>query len=180
MSVAPNQFLIRRAGPSDAVRLSHIGIATFVESYTEVIDGEAMMGHCTRQHAPSIYESWLKDANAACWIAEYEATKAPIGYAVLCPPDLPVDFANGDVELKRIYVLSRFHGTGAGKHLIQASVSEAERRGAKQILLGTYQDNHRAVAFYNRHGFVQCGTRQFDVGGRLYDDIVMSRQLSAS
>jgi diamine N-acetyltransferase len=180
LSIRPDAIHIRRAGPDDAVRLSHIGVATFIDSYIEDIDGEAMMGHCTRQHAASVYAAWLHDAHSACWLAEYESTRAPVGYAVLCPPDLPVSFAAGDLEVKRIYVLSRFHGTGTGKRLFEACLDEARARGAAQILLGTYEGNHRAVSFYERQGFTQCGTRRFDVGGKLFDDIVMSRSLTAA
>ena len=37
-----------------------------------------------------------------------------------------------------------------------------------------YQGNERALAFYERMGFDKIGTRQFDVGGRIYDDWVLA------
>lgn len=171
------EILIRRAVPADAERLAHIGVATFIDSYTFDIDGAAMVAHCTRQHSRAVYEAWLADPAASVWLAEYAATGAPVGYAVNCPPDLPVEILPGDIELKRIYVLSRFHGSGAGLRLMLAAAEDAKARGAPRLLLGTYQDNHRAVAFYRKHGFTHAGTRQFQVGDTLYDDIVMARQL---
>ncbi len=170
-------FRIRRAGPDDAECLGHIGVATFIESYSHDIDGASMVAHCTRQHARAVYEQYLADPASALWIAEYAATGAPIGYALNCPPDLPIPLEPGDVELKRIYTLSRFHGAGIGAALLAASETDARARGASRLLLGTYEDNYRAVAFYTKQGFTLAGTRKFQVGDRLFDDIVMAKRL---
>jgi diamine N-acetyltransferase len=170
-------FRFRRADPADGERLAHIGVATFIESYTFDIPGDAMVAHCTAQHARSVYDAYLADPAAAIWIAEYSGTGAPIGYAVNCPPDLPVPPEPGDVELKRLYVLSRFHGSGAGPALLDAATGHARTRGARRLLLGTYQDNHRAVAFYTKQGFELIGTRKFQVGDMLFDDIVLAKRL---
>jgi diamine N-acetyltransferase len=174
---APPAIRIRRAGTDDAERLAHIGVATFIESYTEIIDGANMAAHCSRQHSQAVYADYLADPDVSVWLAELAETGAPIGYAVNLPPELPIAPEPGDVELKRIYVLSRFHGTGAGQALMEAAVADARTRGAPRLLLGTYRDNHRAVAFYRKHGFGMAGTRQFQVGERLFDDIVLARRL---
>jgi ribosomal protein S18 acetylase RimI-like enzyme len=171
------EFRIRPAKAEDAEALGLIGAATFLESYTEIIDGPDMVAHCAHQHSPAVYGEYLSDAACGVWIAEYAATGAPIGYAVNCPPDLPVAIEPGDVELKRIYCFSRFHGAGIGQSLMQAAINDARARGAPRLLLGTYQDNHRAVAFYKRHGFAMIGTRQFQVGTKLFDDIVLGKAL---
>lgn len=170
-------FKIRPATPDDAQRLAHIGVATFIDSYTADIEGEAMMAHCTHQHSQAVYTAYLSDPAAKAWLIESAETGAPIGYAVTCAPDLPIETVAGDIELKRIYVLSRFHGSGAGKALMETVQSHAQAQRAARLLLGTYQDNHRAVAFYTRIGFETIGTRQFQVGDILYDDIVMGLKL---
>jgi ribosomal protein S18 acetylase RimI-like enzyme len=172
-----SEFRIRRAGPDDAECLSHIGVATFIESYSQDIDGVSMVTHCSRQHARAVYEQYLAAPTSTLWIAEYAATGAPIGYALNCPPDLPVPLEPGDIELKRIYTLSRFHGTGIGAALLEASFSDARARAAPRLLLGTYKENHRAVAFYTKKGFTLAGTRKFQVGDRLFDDIVLAKRL---
>ena len=170
-------YKIRPATPDDAQRLAHIGVATFIDSYTADIEGEAMMAHCTHQHSHAIYQAYLFDPAAMAWLVESAETGAPIGYAVTCAPDLPIETMADDIELKRIYVLSRFHGSGAGKALMQTVLSHAQAQGAARLLLGTYEDNHRAVAFYSRLGFATVGTRQFQIGNILYDDIVMALNL---
>jgi len=170
-------FTIRPATHEDAQRLAHIGAATFIESYSEQIDGAAMIDHCTHQHSKSVYEHYLNAPKAKCWLAEHEKTGAPIGYAVNCAPDLPVSLQPHDVELKRIYVLSKYHGQGAAAALLSASEIHAIAQNASRLLLGTYEKNYRAMAFYTKHGFKPIGTRKFHVGGQTYDDIVMAKTL---
>ena len=170
-------FNIRQASLTDAETLGHIGVATFVESYTTDIDGPSMMAHCTGQHAQAVYERYLGAARSGAWLAEYAETCAPIGYALNCAPDLPIETDDTDVELKRIYVLSKFHGQSVAAALMEAATDHARAAGATRLLLGTYEDNHRAMAFYAKHGFETIGTRKFDVGGKLYDDIIMAKPL---
>ncbi|MEM7494003.1 MAG: GNAT family N-acetyltransferase, partial [Pseudomonadota bacterium] len=106
----------KRADHADAETLNTIGSATFLESYIELIPGPDLIKHCQTQHSVEVYQHYLgqSDPRYACWIASYTETGAPIGYALTCPPELPIKTSETDIELKRIYVFSRFHGTGAG------------------------------------------------------------------
>lgn len=167
---------VRRAGPGDAERLSLIGRATFLESYTWLLKGEDILAHCRERHAEAAYASWLQ-AGPALWLTEAERG-APIGYAGLAAPDLP-QAGVGDLELKRIYVLSRFHGPqGPGRALMAAAVEEARRLGAPRLLLGLHPQNGRALGFYRRSGFTQVGVRTFVVGDMVIDDdVVMALEL---
>jgi len=170
-------FTIRPATHADAEMLGHIGVATFVESYTDEIEGAAMMAHCSSQHSASTYKAYLGAGNTGCWLTEHAKTGAPMGYALNCTPDLPIDFDETDIELKRIYVLSKYHGQGIAGALLQEAFAHAATIGAKRILLGTYKDNHRALAFYAKHGFKLIGTRKFNIGGRLYDDVILAKSI---
>ena len=102
---------------------------------------------------------------------------APVGYAVLGPADLPLETGGRDMELKRIYVLHRFHGEGIGRRLMHMALDGATATGAGRLLLGFFDGNHRALAFYARHGFVEAGRKPFQVGSRVYDDLVLGRPL---
>ncbi|MEL6856794.1 MAG: GNAT family N-acetyltransferase [Pseudomonadota bacterium] len=179
MSVDASEIRIRRAGPGEENTLSVIGAATFLEAFTFDIKGPALVAHCQSQHSADVYRTYLEtdDPRYACWIAEYAPTGAPIGYAVACPPDLPVEVGDNDIELKRIYVFSRFHGSGAGKLLNEQVNAHAKALNCPRIFLGTYEENHRAIAFYKRAGYRLAGTRQFQVGDEIYDDIVMAMAL---
>ncbi|WP_144897738.1 GNAT family N-acetyltransferase [Luteimonas cucumeris] len=172
---------IRRCLPGDEARLSAVGGATFLDTFAGVLAGDDILGHCERQHAVQRYAAWLADPHCALWLAEARPGNAPIGFAMLSPPDLPsVPTQAGDVELKRIYLLHRFHGGGHGARLMQAAIGEARVRGAGRLLLGVYAKNERALAFYARKGFVPIGERRFRVGDNEYEDRILALDLVAA
>lgn len=167
-------WTIREAGEDDAAALALIGAATFLETFAGILDGAAIVAHCAAQHEESAYRALLA-SGAQAWLAEAQPGGAPIGFALVARPDLDAA-EEGDIELKRIYSLSRFHGSGLGAALMQEAVAAAERH--RRLLLGVYARNERALAFYRKQGFVDIGTRRFNVGGKLYDDRVLARPLA--
>lgn len=170
--------IIRRAQADDAARLSLLGSATFLESYAHLLPAEDILAHTAKQHAQAQYARWLADAHTACWLAEHAAGGAPLGYALATPPDLPLpDLGAGDLEIRRIYVLHRYQGTGLGRRLMQSVDAHAAAIGASRLLLGVYSRNEAALAFYARLGFVRAGTRQFRVGANDYFDYILQRIL---
>lgn len=173
MSEIPD-WTIRPAGPADADALALVGQATFLESYAGQVDGQAIIAHCATQHSAQTYRDYFAKG-ARAWLVELAPGAAPIGYALTCPPELE-QAQNGDVELKRIYVLSRFHGSGIAAALMDAVV--AASAGAQRLLLGVKNDNHRALAYYAKHHFAEIGTRRFTVGNKTYDDFVLARPLA--
>jgi len=170
--------LIRRAGPDDAARLALVGQATFVETFAGILDGDDIVAHCAREHSLEHYQRCFADDSTRLWLAERSPGRAPIGYAVTSACSLPVaDVGDGDVELKRIYVLHRFIGGGVGARLLQAALDDARAAGKRRLLLGVYAGNARAIAFYERNGFARVGERRFAVGANRYDDIILARAL---
>ena len=53
-------------------------------------------------------------------------------------------------------------------------MEEARKRDATRLLIGVYGQNEPAIAFYRHHGFQVVGTRQFQVGTTLHDDLVLA------
>ena len=166
---------IRPALLADAPALALVGTATFLETFAGILDGTAIMAHCAAQHSEAAYRAAFAKCSKA-WLAEVEPGRAAVGYALLAPPELDAA-RDGDIELKRIYALSRFHGSGIGAALLEAALEACA--GHARILLGVYAQNARAIAFYRKQGFDPIATRQFNVGGKLYDDLVLARPLAA-
>jgi len=179
---APLQWRVRACAVADAEALALIGAASFLEGFAGFVPGVAMVAHCRDAHSAAAYRAYL-EGGAQAFVGEAEtpghATGAPIGYAMLTQPDLPGAGA-GDAELKRIYLLARAQGTGLATALMQAAITAAAQAGHRRLLLGTHPENARAIAFYHKHGFATVGTRQFNVGGMIFDDIVMALSLHPS
>jgi diamine N-acetyltransferase len=166
---------LRRCAPGDEEALALVGAATFLETFAGLLTGPDIVAHCRIQHAASQYAAWLADGKYRLCLAELRS--APVGFAVLSPPDLPVPVTADDIELKRIYLLHRFQGGGLGRALLDWSVGQARELGKRRLLLGVKADNTAALAFYDRVGFVRIGERKFLVGTMLCDDYILSLAL---
>ena len=166
-------WTIRPATAEDADALSLVGCATFLETYAGWVDGQAIVDFCRSGHSADAYRAYL-NKGAQAWLATVEPGGAPVGYALNCAADLEAA-QEGDWELRRIYVLARFHGTGLASALMNAAVEGAH--GHARLLVGVKDDNTKAIAFYRKHGFADVGTRQFQVGRRTYSDLVLARTL---
>jgi GNAT superfamily N-acetyltransferase len=168
---------MRRAGAGDSPALALVAAATFLDAFAGVLSGADIVAHCAANSSTAKFAQWLEDGVTIISIAEAANGAAPLGYTVLTVPDLPIDPLPGDVELKRIYTLSRVHGSGLGPALMARAIEDAQRAGHRRILLGVYGANSRARAFYERQRFVLAGTRRFLVGQTWHDDVVYARPI---
>ena len=168
---------IRTAAPGDEDALALVGAATFLETYAHMIPGHDLVTFCAKRHSPATYAAWRADPLVTIWIAETEI-KAPVGYLVLTQATLPEAGPRpDDLEVQRIYVLSRFHRTGMGQALMNLAVNKALTRGASRLVLGVHNENTRALAFYKRQGFEVIDDRKFPVGESVFCDSVLARTL---
>ena len=179
MSVPAAAVAIRACTPEDAPALALVGAATFLETFAGVLGGADVLAHCQRAHAPETYLAWLQDRECRLFLAVASPGAAPVAYLVLPPPALPVAAGAGDLEVKRIYLLHRFQGSGLGRRLMDAARAHARSIGVRRLLLGVYAHNHDALGFYRRHGYREVGRRTFDVGGTGYEDVVLALDLES-
>lgn len=168
---------LRRAGPDDAEKLALLGQATFLTAFANDHPGDALVGHCLDQHSAARYGKWAGDPAYALWLAE-TPLGAPVGYAMLSPPELDIDVASHDLELKRIYALTGWKGAGLGRRMMDAAIAEARERGAERLYLCVYEVNVAARGFYQRLGFERVGTQRFMVGDVAFTDWIMTRTIT--
>jgi ribosomal protein S18 acetylase RimI-like enzyme len=185
---------LRLATPADAPALALVGAATFLEAFTWMLPGADIIAHCATNHTAEAYRTALARLPTRITLAVTATGGAPVGYAMLTAPDLPsFDLHPGDIELKRIYLLSRFRSRhtapvldsarsptpdlSAGQALMNAAIAEAAAMHCHRLLLGTNADNQRAINFYRRNGFSDAGKRSFQVGSQCCCDLIMARSL---
>lgn len=167
---------LRRAGVGDAAKLSLIGCATFIESFANDHDGDEVVRYLASDQSPDWYTRELGNTAKAAWLVE-EAVGCPVGYAMAIPAALPGTDAATDVELKRIYMLSKWHGGGWGAKLFSAVEDEARARGAKRLVLSVYVLNVAAQKFYAARGFDTIGRWVFE-GFDASEDFILAKRLS--
>lgn len=168
---------LRRATPEDAARLALLGAATFLQSFAHDHPGDAIVAHVDFYHSRPWYAACLDDPGCAIWLLETPLA-APLGYALLTPPELDCPTDANDLELKRIYLLAGWQRGGRGAALLNAVEQEARSRGARRLLLCVYSSNIGAQRFYARHGFVDTGAHQtFLVGTVPFQDFIWAKPL---
>ena len=98
-----------------------------------------------------------------------ETKEGPIGFASYTPHYR----GSAATHLNKLYVLPDTQGTGAGKLLLKAVITEATRSGAGALELNVNKRNP-AVAFYQHMGFRIKRDEVIDIGqGYVMDDHVM-------
>jgi ribosomal protein S18 acetylase RimI-like enzyme len=176
MNESTDNLEICRAAAADAKLISVLGAVTFYEAYFE-------------QDAPAdlanyIYESFeldkiraeIGDENASFFIIYLD--QHAVGYAKL-REDSTVDCVNNEtaIELQRIYTVERVFGKGVGERLLKHCLEIAKSKGFETLWLAVWEENRRALRFYEKHGFRRVGTSTFPYGETVGILFVMEKVL---
>jgi ribosomal protein S18 acetylase RimI-like enzyme len=164
----------RDGTPDDAALMAKLGAETFTETFGHLYSPENLAAFLDN-HAPENWARELGDPAFAVRIAEDGGE--PAGYCKIGPPSLPFPVSGPTAELRQLYVLEPWHGAGVARTLMDWSIAKARERGAEEMCLSVFVDNHRARRFYARYGFEQVGTYDFMVGTHADLDLVMRLKL---
>jgi ribosomal protein S18 acetylase RimI-like enzyme len=164
----------RQASPQDAAVIDRIFRTSFCDTFAHLYRDEDLSAFLA-QFTSAAWQAELADPNFAFQIAE---AGEPAGYVKLGPLKLPVETDAPALELKQLYVLKAHHGAGIARQLMEWAFTEARRRGAAELYLTVYTDNHRARRFYDRYGFGEVGRYAFMVGNHADEDIIMRKAVT--
>ena len=167
-------FTYRDATAEDAALMARLGPETFTETFGHLYTPENLAAFLVN-HKVENWTAELTDPRFTVRIAEQDAEA--VGFAKVGPPGLPFEVSGPTVELRQFYVLKPWQGTGVAQALMDWVLEEARRRGAEQLFLSVFTDNHRARRFYARYGFEPVGTYAFMVGTHADEDIIMRARL---
>lgn len=160
----------RDANSADAPALRALFAESFVETFGHLYR-PADLQEFLETNSMAKWERNLSDAQVAIRIAEAEGELA--GFVELAPKQLPYETSAPAIELRRLYLRSSAHGRGIADELMRWALREATARGAQEIVLSVYVDNHRARRFYERYGFETVGKYDFMVGSHADEDLIL-------
>ena len=81
------------------------------------------------------------------------------------------------LEIERIYVLQQYHGKKVGQVLYEKAMQVAEDKKVDYVWLGVWEENPRAIRFYQKNGFVEFDKHIFRLGDDEQTDIMMKKFL---
>jgi ribosomal protein S18 acetylase RimI-like enzyme len=164
---------VERARPDDFLVLEALVEATFIETWTGIVDEEHIRQHMFDGHASQVVERYRHCSNADIFVARL--ADALVGYAIgLSAEDDAAAYVPGFYKVDKLYLKASLHGQGVGKQLWDAIVGSAIGSGAAGLYLTHYPGNARASRFYARQGLRKVGDTVYKCGNGDYSDWVLA------
>ena len=163
---------IRKLNITDLENLQKISITTFRETFEEVNTEEDMQKYLDENLSEEKLKSELENPNSEFYFAEND--NQILGYLKLNFGNAQTENqGNETLEIERIYVLKEFFPLKIGQVLFEKSLEIAKEKKLKFIWLGVWEENKRAIRFYEKNGFKIFGKHDFVLGKDVQTDLMM-------
>jgi len=163
---------LRLSNISDLKTLQDISKLTFQEAFADSNTAEDMQQYLTKNFSLDQLIDELSESDSRFFIA-WDGERA-VGYLKVNSGMSQTDLKEADsLEIERIYVLNAYYGKKVGQLLYEKAVEVAVESGKTSIWLGVWEQNPRAIRFYEKNGFVAFGSHVFKMGSDEQTDILM-------
>lgn len=167
---------IRKVTPTDIYELQEIGRKTFFETFSEQNTEEDMEKYLKENFSDTAIKNEIQNPNSEFYFALNK--NDIIGYLKMNFGKSQTELKDGTAaEIERIYVLNDYHGKSIGKLLYEKALEIAKNRSANYIWLGVWEENPRAIRFYEKCGFIEFDKHIFKLGNDEQTDIMMKLEL---
>lgn len=171
-----NTIDIKKVTINDIESLQKVARQTFSETFAEVNTEENMRKYLDESFATPKLLAELNNSNSEFYLATLD--DRAIGY-------LKLNFGSAQterqderaVEIERIYVIREFHGEKVGQLLYDKAIQISEEKRASYVWLGVWENNKRAIRFYQKNGFCEFDKHIFHLGDDVQTDLLMKRVL---
>ncbi|KLT63864.1 GNAT family N-acetyltransferase [Pedobacter sp. BMA] len=167
---------IKKVTLNDIEALAQTGRQTFEETFSDTNSADNMAKYL--EEGFSIAKLTEEVSNIASQFYFATLNRQVIGYLKLNTGNAQTEILEqGALEIERIYVLAAYHGQKVGQILYHKALQVAEELKAPFIWLGVWENNLRAIRFYEKNGFVAFGKHVFKLGNDEQTDIMMKKIL---
>lgn len=167
---------IRDAGLADIDKLQSIGRQTFFETFSAGNSAENMEQYLRDGFSIEKLLEELTNPMTKFYFAEED--NQVIGYLKVNMGTAQTELQdNNALEIERIYVLKAYHGKQVGQLLYEKAIEIARSMQVHYVWLGVWEENPRAIRFYEKNGFVAFDKHVFTLGEDEQTDIMMKLEL---
>lgn len=167
---------IRKLNSSDSENLRKISIQTFKETFEEVNTEEDMQKYLDENLSIEKLKTELENPNSEFYFAENN--DEILGYLKLNFKDAQTEkLEENHFEIERIYVLKAFLGQKIGQILFDKAIEIGKKKNLEFLWLGVWEENHRAIKFYEKNGFKVFGKHKFVLGKDVQTDLMMKLKI---
>ena len=167
---------IRKLDITDLENLQKISITTFRETFEEVNSEEDMQKYLDENLSLERLKNELENQNSEFYFAENNGEI--LGYLKLNFKDAQTEkVEENHFEIERIYVLKAFLGQKIGQILFDKAIEIGREKNLEYVWLGVWEENHRAIKFYEKNGFEIFGKHDFVLGEDVQTDLLMKMKI---
>jgi ribosomal protein S18 acetylase RimI-like enzyme len=172
-----NPIEIRKATIDDIKTIQFIGTTIFTETFAEVNTPEDIATYNQQSFNTEQLTSEINNPDSQFYLAFSETE--PVGYLKINFGEAQTEKGKeNSLEIQRIYVLQAFHGKKIGQLLVDKAIAVAQEEAVDYIWLGVWEENHIALQFYNKNGFVVFDTHIFTLGNEQQTDLLMQLKIT--
>ena len=162
---------------NDINELMLISKRTFVEAFEKDNDPLDFNNYINKAFSHHALAGELQNVNSQFYFVHHEDML--VAYFKLNQGSAQTDVKSEDsIELERIYVLSNYQGKRLGEQILNHIKQIARQVNKKSLWLGVWEENKRAIQFYERQGFQKFGTHPYFIGTDKQTDWLMGFDLS--
>jgi diamine N-acetyltransferase len=152
------------AGPEDVAEIARLAGVVWRADYPGMISGEQIEYMLGRMYDLDVLRDEI--ANGVTYLRAMEGAEL-LGFAAYGP-------AGKEIKLHKLYVHPERQRRGIGGALLEHVERECTGR---TLMLTVNKRNHKAIAAYEKHGFVIRDSVVVDIGGGfVMDDYVMEKR----
>jgi len=152
--------------------IAGLAAVTWRACYPGIITMEQIDYMLVRMYAPEVLRDEIQSQGIHYDCLFMDGKMA--GFASYGPTSKP-----GEMKLHKLYLLPELHGRGLGSRLLQHVEREVRHPGARRLILSVNKRNAKAIAAYQRNGFVIADSVVTDIGhGFVMDDFIMAKKLT--
>lgn len=167
---------IKKISLAEIDQVQKIGRQTFKETFSEANSEENMNYYLEQSFSTEKLTEELTNENSEFYFAILNNTV--IGYLKINSGESQTELQDKkSLEIERIYVSKEFHGKKVGQLLYEKAIQIAKNKNSDYVWLGVWEENHRALSFYKKNGFVEFKKHIFKLGNDEQTDIMMKLEL---
>lgn len=170
-------IIIEKIAVNQSVELQTLAQQTFFETFADQNSEENMRTYLDNELSLESIQRQLSSSHSAFYFAK--AQDRVLGYLKVNFKKAPTESRDPNaLEIERIYVQRAFYGSTVGHSLLQKAIDLAKENQCTYIWLGVWEENSRAIRFYQKNGFEAFDKHIFKLGNDEQIDILMRLQLS--
>lgn len=169
-------MVIQPATIEDLAVIQRIAKETFQETFAESNTREDMDKYTAENFSDEKISAELNNPESQFFIAWEEG--APAGYLKVNAGKAQTELQDEtSLEIERIYVKKDYQGKKVGQMFYEKALEVARLQNKAYLWLGVWEENHKAIRFYEKNGFVAFDKHIFKFGRDEQTDIMMKKEL---